>query len=294
MHRISIIGPGRIGGAIAAALSRAGAEIADIFYRSERPSAELLANISGSPNIARFGEGVSPEGDVILITTADPDIENAAKILAKNVAGPRVVLHTSGSLSSDILTCLREAGYSVGSMHPLISISDPVGGADSFRGAFFCIEGDADAVNAAGDIVKLLDARPFTIDTKMKPLYHASAVTACGHLTALVDAAVEMLGNAGFPADDAKAMLLPLIKSTVANIEEKGTAKALTGSFARGDLAAVERHVAAIEQMQVGSILPIYLLLGERSLRIAVEAGLSPDAAEAIEKYIYLVKTEPK
>lgn len=294
MHRFSIIGPGRIGGAIAVALSRAGVEISDIFYRSEPPSAELMTSISGRPNITHFGEAASPEGDVILITTADPDIEKAAQILAKNVARPSVVLHTSGSLSSDILACLREAGCGVGSMHPLISISDSVGGADSFHGAFFCVEGDAETVKIAKDIVKLLGGKPFTIDTKMKPLYHAAAVTACGHLTALVDAAVEMLQTAGFPADDARAMLIPLIKSMVANIEDKGTAKALTGSFARGDLAAVERHVAAMEPMADPSILPIYLLLGERSLRLAVEAGLSPVVAAAIEKYIYLVKTEPK
>jgi predicted short-subunit dehydrogenase-like oxidoreductase (DUF2520 family) len=294
MHRFSIIGPGRIGGALAVALSHAGAEIADIFYRSEPPSKELLGRISGAPNVVHFGDGILPKGDVILITTADQDIENAAAILAKNISGTPAVLHTSGSLSSDVLAKLRETGCNVGSMHPLISISDPIGGAECFRDAFFCIEGDAEAIKTADEAVKLIGGKPFTIDTKMKPLYHAAAVTACGHLTALVDAAIEMLGNAGFEPADAKAMLLPLIKSTVANIEEKGTAKALTGSFARGDLSAVERHVAAIEQLPDASILPIYMLLGERSLRLAVEAGLSSDVAEAIEKYIYLVKTRLK
>ena len=294
MHRFSIIGPGRIGGAIAIAISRAGGDVADIFYRSQRPSDEFLSHISGEPDVVHFNEAVEPAGDVILITTADQDIDSAAGTLAKNIGGSPVVLHTSGSLSSDVLACLRGAGCAVGSMHPLISISDPVGGAESFRGAFFCIEGDAAAIKAAEHIADLLGGRPFTIDTRMKPLYHAAAVMACGHLTALVDASVEMLCKAGFDPADARAMLLPLIKSTVANIEEKGAAEALTGSFARGDRAAVERHVAAIEQMPDASILPIYLLLGERSLRLAVEAGLSPDAAAAIEKYIYLVKTEPK
>src|SRR5690606_19080650 len=98
---------------------------------------------------------------------------------------------------------------------PLISISDPAGGAEKFSGAFCCIEGDSAAINPAEHIAELLGGKPFTIDTKMKPLYHAAAVMACGHLTALVDAAVAMLGDAGFPADGAKTMLMPLIQSTV-------------------------------------------------------------------------------
>src|SRR5437868_10489920 len=36
----------------------------------------------------------------------------------------RIALHTSGALSSDALAPLSAAGFAVGSLHPLVSVSD--------------------------------------------------------------------------------------------------------------------------------------------------------------------------
>ena len=134
------------------------------------------------------------------------------------------------------------------------------------------------------------DGRPFSIATESKTLYHASAVTACGHLVALIDAAVEILTKCGLDEDAAKKTLLPLIKSTVENLEVQTTAEALTGTFARADVATFERHVRALEENVSSEVLEIYLQLGARSAHLAQRQGASPENLKEILNKISLAK----
>jgi predicted short-subunit dehydrogenase-like oxidoreductase (DUF2520 family) len=175
-------------------------------------------------------------------------------------------------------------------MHPLVSVSDPVFGAEKFEGAFFCLEGDAPAVKAAREIVAALRGHSFAIETSKKPLYHAAAVTASGHLVALVDAAFEMLSHCGIEGASSKEILLPLIRSTVENLERRDAEDALTGSYARGDHAAIERHLASLSSEVADDVLKIYLDLAERSLAIAGRKGISPEAAGKIRSLISIAK----
>lgn len=293
MHHFSIIGPGRMGGAIAIALSRTDAEVSDIVFRTNKPS-QAIIDVLGNPRVHPIDEEFRFQSDVIIIATADPDIPAAVKSLARKIDGNPIVIHTSGSLSSEVLAELREYGCSVGSMHPLLSVSDPFVGSETFASAYFCIEGDPDAISVIKEIVAKLGGKPFSIETKMKPLYHAAAVMACGHLTALIDIAAKMLVDAGIPSAESTGVLLPLIKSTITNIDESGLAKALTGSFARGDVDAVDRHINAIKENEATAELLIYLILGEHSLRLAGSIGMPPDRVEVIREHISMEKSNLK
>jgi predicted short-subunit dehydrogenase-like oxidoreductase (DUF2520 family) len=193
--------------------------------------------------------------------------------------GQRTVLHTSGALSSNVLSPLAGAGFRTGSLHPLLSVSDPAAGAAKLRGAFFCLEGDRSAVRIARQVVRDLGGHSFSIAPGNKALYHAAAVMASGHLIALFDIAIEMLARCGLSERRAREVLLPLVASTVANLSVKNSAGALTGTFARGDVATVERHLAAIEKESLPEALAAYVLLGRRSLSL-IKQG-SPRAVEA-------------
>lgn len=294
MQSVSIIGIGRVGGALAIALSNAGYEIEYLVHRNAatadaiRPQAPQSIRFASSDSFPQIGS------DVIFITTADPDIRDTGKRLADYIRGRPVVLHTSGSLSSDVLANLAEIGCPVGSMHPLVSISDAASGSTNFSNAFFCIEGDSAAVTCADSIARSLGGRPFSIDSRYKPLYHAAAVTACGHLVALVDVAIEMLSKCGLDPATAKEVLLPLIESTIDNLETQKPERALTGSFARADLSAVERHLASIDNTMSPLVREIYLLLGERSLDLAVANGAKPGDVEKLRDRISIAKRKPE
>ncbi|HMJ25639.1 MAG TPA: DUF2520 domain-containing protein, partial [Pyrinomonadaceae bacterium] len=195
-------------------------------------------------------------------------------------------LHTSGALASDVLKPMRSAGFAVGSLHPLISISESRAGAKLLTQAFFSVEGDRAAVQAARALVKALGGESFPIDSEYKALYHAAALTASPHLTALFDIAVEMLGVCGLKPGRARRILLPLLESTVGNLAKQDPARALTGTFKRGDKATVLKHLAALEAANLPQALSAYVVLGQRSLTIARRARANSENLDEIARVL--------
>jgi predicted short-subunit dehydrogenase-like oxidoreductase (DUF2520 family) len=291
MQRVSIIGVGRIGGALAIALSRRDFVIDRLIHRDDSTVNRILPLLPSTVRAERpTADLTTIDSDVVIIATADPDIEPVARALSRRLKPGRVVLHTSGSLSSDVLSSLIPAGHFTGSIHPLISISDAIVGADNFGGAFFCVEGQDEAVSAATFLANSLGGRTFSIASDRKTLYHAAAVTACGHVVALIDIALEMLSKSGVEKDAAQEILHPLITSTIENLRSLPPAKALTGSFARVDSAAVERHISAIGSEMSADILNVYLLLGRRSLDLAASNDSDPAKVERLRDLISIAK----
>lgn len=292
--KISIIGIGRMGGALAIALSKKGFEIENLMVRNFEKAGQVAELIAPEPNILIFDKVSAVIADIIFITTPDSEIENvAANLIAKinqKTDEKPFVFHTSGSRSSEILNNLKEIGCKTGSLHPLVSISDHVTGADSFRNVFFCVEGDADAVAMQKEIVEKLGGKSFSIETKYKTLYHAAAVTACGHLVALIDAALEMLEKCGLDESSGRQILLPLIKSTIENLEQQTTAAALTGTFARADAETLRRQIDALTENVSPEALDIFLQLGRRSVHLAEMQGANREKLEEVQKVISLAK----
>ena len=293
MISVSIIGVGRVGGGLALALPRDIYFVDNLIYRSsDRLAVDLAAATNAS--VKSFNEVGDLNSNIILITTQDAEIANVAKALTLKLPGKPSVFHTSGALSSQILYDLAAAGCKIGSIHPLVSVSSPELGPDRFRGSYFCIEGQPDALDQARQITTALGGIPFTIDTSQKTLYHAAAVTACGHLVALFDMAVEMMTKCGLSEDESKMILLPLVKSTVQNLGEQSTSSALTGTFARADIETFVRHLQVLNTSVSDELLEIYLLLGERSLELAAKQGISADRIDKLRAKVSIAKSKLK
>lgn len=280
---ISIIGPGRLGQALAIALRSLGYPILAFVARHPAGARKAVRAFdkSGTPTQALDWDQLSqlPAADLILITTPDDAIAETAQRLAaaeKGRARHRTVLHTSGALASDVLTPLAECGFHTGSLHPLVSVSEPGAGAKALRGAFYCLEGDKAALRVARLIVEDLKGKSFSVRPENKALYHAAAVMASPHLVALFDLATEMLAACGVSKRSARQILLPLVESTTNNLMAMNPEQALTGTFARGDVATVRRHLAALSRRELAEALEVYRLLGLRSVQLAEKNGLDP------------------
>lgn len=262
---VSIIGTGRLGTALALALSGLRYPIRSVVARhikNARKAASLLddkVEAYAANKIAFL-----PQADLFLISTPDDQIAGVAAQLS-TLSYDSVVLHTSGALSSKVLSPLRSKGWSTGSVHPLISVSEPNASID---GAFWSVEGDARAVRIGKTLVRDLGGTSFSIRTADKPLYHAAAVMTSGNVTALFDVALEMLVECGLTRETARRILQPLLVSTVHNLETKDPASALTGTFSRGDVETVKRHLAALKDHELIDAEKLYRLLGERSLKL--------------------------
>lgn len=293
MQTVSIIGVGRIGGAIALALDNKYI-IENLIARNPKNAVEISEKLIVKPSIFTVNEAEKINSEIILICTQDSEIRFISEALSSKLHYKPFVYHMSGSLSSEILSDLKNIGCPVGSIHPLVSISDAFLGFRRFKDAFFCVEGEESAVNEAEKIVKNLKGRSFSIKTEHKILYHAAAVTACGHLVALIDESLEILSKCGLKANEAQRILLPLIKSTIENLENQTTAEALTGTFARADYETFEKHLAHLEKDVPSPIVEIYLQLGERSLQLAEKQGANQENLNKIRKKISLAKKNLK
>lgn len=291
---ISIIGAGRLGAALALALHRKNYRIENLAARRGETVDKIGKLIEPAPSILTDNDFSVLKSDVILIAVQDSEIERVAERLAAQLQNKPFVFHTSGAISSEVLKSLKIAGCPVGSIHPLVSISDARRGASKFANAYFCLEGDDEAVKVAEKLVGSLCGNSFFIPTEFKTLYHAAAVTACGHLIALIDAAIEMLSKCGLNRSDAQKVLLPLIKSTVENLETQTPGEALTGTFARADAETLRRHLAEIKRRAAPEILEIYLNLGARSLDLAEARQAKKEAVAEMRGQILLAKTNLK
>ena len=270
---VSIIGAGRLGTTLAVALAAKGYSIQSLVARrvqNARKAARLLD--AGVQVLAAKQLRTLIDADLFLITVPDDQIAGVARELSEigfSADQKKTVLHTSGALSSDVLAPLREKGWHTGSIHPLLSVS--AAGNASLRGAFWSVEGDRAALRLGKEIVRDLDGKSFSIRSEDKPLYHAAAVMASGNVVALFDVALEMLGECELDRKTARAVLLPLLASTVQSLMTKDPAHALTGTFSRGDVETVKRHLAALRNKEMAEALDLYRLLGRRSLKLTKE-----------------------
>lgn len=219
-HRpsVRVIGPGRLGGALARALGEAGWTFAPALGRD-----------ASDAEIADAAAGV----DAVLITTPDAAIAEVAARIAPDPT--TVVLHAAGSLGLDVLAPHARRA----SVHPLVAVPDAeVGAARLAAGAWFAVAGDP----FAGRIVDALGGRSFVVADEHRAAYHAAACIASNHLVALMGQVERVAGGVDVPLD----AYLDLVRATVENVAALGPAAALTGPAARGDEATLDRHRAAL------------------------------------------------
>ncbi len=207
MSRIAIIGRGRLGTALSAALRAAGRPVEGPLGRDDPPS---------------------PEAAAVLLCVPDGEIAAAA---AKVPPGP-LVGHCSGATPLDVLGDRERFG-----LHPLMTVTDE--GA-RFAGAGGAIGGSSErALALARALAADLGLNVVEIEDSDRAAYHAAASIASNFLVTLESAAERMLGHD-------RELLVPLVRATVENWARLGDG-ALTGPIARGDEETVERQRAAVE-----------------------------------------------
>lgn len=274
--RVAIVGFGRAGGAIALALDRAGCEIAATWSRS-RTGRRRANALCGAPVVDRPEQALDT-ADVVVVAVPDDAIREVADGLAPAVRPGRLVVHTSGSVSVEALSPVRDAGARIGSLHPLQTLPDPERGADALRGAAVAVTCEPEDRPFLSRLASRWGGRPFPLPDEAKTVYHTAAVFASNYVVSLLWAAAQLLEEAGVPRGS--ALLGPLVRSTVENVAEWGPEAALTGPVARGDLEAVRRHVGAL----AGRSAPEPLLGAYRALAglTAAVASRDPEAVREV------------
>jgi len=276
---VTVVGPGRMGLALGAALLRTGAaERLTVFGRRPEPPSHPLF----SEDAARYVFGVEPlSGDTTALFLAVPDevVPEMAHTLAAQGPAPErcVAFHLSGSLSTDVLAPLHARGYAVGAFHPLQVASRSAASADWIAGSYVAVTGSPEATAVARLLASAMDCRLIMVAATRRPLLHAAAALTSSYVPPLLDAAVGVMERAGVDRDEALAALIALMRGTLSLVEEGGPAGAVAGPVAEGDVEAVTLHLRALEPEE----RRLYALLG-RELMGLVRPGLRDDAEQEL------------
>jgi predicted short-subunit dehydrogenase-like oxidoreductase (DUF2520 family) len=234
LDSIAIVGAGRLGTALAAALGAAGLDVRGPLGRG--------ADVTGE--------------EVVLLCVPDGEIEGAAAAI---VAGP-LVGHCSGATGLAPL-----APHEAFSLHPLMTV--PASARPTvFAGAGCAVDGTTDrALEVAERLAALLGMRSTRIAEADRAAYHAAASIASNFLVALEGAAERLAATAGVD----RALLAPLVRAAVEDWAERGAADALTGPIVRGDEETVARQRAAVAE-RTPDLLELFDALAGATRSLAV------------------------
>ncbi len=256
--RIAIVGPGRLGSALAQELRRVGYRITEIVSRNSIASRRKARALAKKVRAAAATANPRLDADLVWFCVPDREIGKAARQLAHATDWKgKIAFHSSGALASDELHVLRRRGAAVASVHPLMTFVRS--SAPSLRGIPLALEGDAKAVRIAREVARELGAEAFSISKGKKSAYHAWGGFASPLLIALLVTGERVAHAAGFSPSDARKKMLPIVRQTLANYAKLGPAGAFTGPIVRGDAQVVRKHVK--ELRKIPEAREVYLAL---------------------------------
>jgi predicted short-subunit dehydrogenase-like oxidoreductase (DUF2520 family) len=264
-----------------ALMVRGGVAVGAVGGRGGR-SAEEARQFIGAERAVSLRELPRHAGRIVIAVT-DGAIPEVVAEIAEGGLREGIVLHTSGAAGPEALEILREAGNSIGVLHPLQTVPSAERGVETLPGSTFAFAGDEEATAWANRIIVQVGGSALRVDSKFWQHYHAGAVMACNYQMTLVDAALELMATAGIGREAALDALAPILRATTENVLKLGPEGALTGPIRRGDVGTIRRHLAAVENASPET-KRLYVAAGMRTVLVAERAGLGENAARDVEK----------
>ncbi|MFB9238483.1 Rossmann-like and DUF2520 domain-containing protein [Plantactinospora siamensis] len=277
---VGVIGAGRVGAVLGAALAAAGHRVvaaAGVSAAARARIAELLPGAVNRPadEVARLA------ADLLIVAVPDDALAGVLNGLAGTGALHRgqIVAHTSGAHGLAVLAPATAVGARPLALHPAMTFTGTAADLSRLPGISYGVTAPAPLRPLAARLVADLGGVPEWIAEDDRPMYHAALAHGANHLVTLVNEALDRLRDAG--VTDPARVLGPLLDAALDNALRLGDA-ALTGPVSRGDAGTVARHLDRLARTAPES-LPAYLALARRTADRAIDAGrLRPVDAVAL------------
>ncbi|RIV31692.1 Rossmann-like and DUF2520 domain-containing protein [Micromonospora radicis] len=277
---VGVVGAGRVGATLGAALAAAGHRVVASTGGSGASRARLallLPTLAPRP----AAEVARAATDLLLIAVPDDALAGVVAGLAADGAlrPGQVVAHTSGAHGLSVLAPAVAAGARPLAVHPAMTFAGTPDDLGRLAGISYGVTAPAELRPLAARLVTDLGGVPEWIAETDRPLYHAALAHGANHLVTLVNEAADRLRDAG--VGQPEKVLAPLLRAALENALRLGD-DALTGPVVRGDAGTVARHLARLAATAPESVGP-YLALARRTADRAVAAGrLRPAEAEPL------------
>ncbi|GAA2034736.1 hypothetical protein GCM10009839_39100 [Catenulispora yoronensis] len=276
---VGVVGTGRVGTALGAALQRAGHRVvaaSGVSEASRRRAEKLLPDVPLLPP-----QDVLAAADLALLTVPDDALPGLVEgLVATGSIKPGTLLaHTSGRYGFAVLDPATRSGALPLALHPAMTFTGTEVDVARLAGCSFGVTAPDPLRPIAEALVVEMGGEPEWIEEAARPLYHAALAYGSNYLITLVAQAEDLLGAAG--VREPGRMLGPLLGAALDNALRSGDL-ALTGPVARGDAGTVAAHLAVL-RTQDPQAARGYQALGRLTADRALASGLlSAEKAESL------------
>ncbi|MBN2621547.1 DUF2520 domain-containing protein [candidate division WOR-3 bacterium] len=237
---IGLIGCGRVGTTLCYLLRRRNKIVG--VHDTKRSKIHRTAKVLGLKKNVPL-ETLCKMSTVIFIATPDDEILNAYKFIEPLLYDKTRVFHFSGALPSTVLP--KRRGIHRAAVHPFATFPRLTIPPKRTRFPLY-VEGDPSARVTAK---RLFRGRSFSvtfISRNDKVYCHLVGVFASNFLVALLYDVSTLMKQAGMSSRDLHEAVLPIIRDTLLNIEDRGLRKSLSGPLQRGDIQTIKQHLKAL------------------------------------------------
>lgn len=272
--RVGIVGTGRVGSTLGAALRRAGHEVVAVSAVTTASRARAERMVPGAQVLAP--DEVVAASDFVLLAVPDDALRPLVAGLADAGAWRpgQLVAHTSGAQGLSVLDPAAARGVLALALHPVMTFAGRPEDLDRLAGATWGVTAPEELRPVAETLVVEMGGEPVWVPESARPLYHAALSVASNHLVTLVNDALSLLEQVGVTAPE--HLLSPLLSASLENALGLRDA-ALTGPVSRGDAATVRRHLGALGGA-APEFLPSYVAMARRTAERAHAAGRLDEA----------------
>ena len=267
---VGVVGAGRVGAVLAAALRAAGHDVVAVGGESPASRTRIETLLPG----VRVDKptAVAKACDLLLLTVPDDALDNVVRMLAASgaIRSGQYVAHTSGRHGLAVLQPAREVGARGIALHPAMTFTGTDVDLDRLPGCSYGVTAAEPERPLAQALVATLRGRVVWVAEEHRTLYHAALAHGANHLVTLVNQAMQMLGEAG--SADPAGTLRPLLTAALGNALDYGDA-ALTGPIVRGDVETVRVHLKTLTAAGSPSATASYVALARATIERAVLYG---------------------
>ncbi len=276
---VGVIGVGRAGAPLAAALARAGHPVIGVHAVSERSRARAAQYLPGAA--LRSAAQVMATADLVLLTVPDDVLPTLVAGLAETqaVTPGQFLVHASGRFGTAVLDPATRLGALPMALHPVMTFTGARVDVDRLAGCPFAVTAPTVLRPVAEALVVEMGGDPMWISEEARPLYHAALANGANHMVTLVAQTLDLLRTAGVA--DPAGLIRPLMAAALDNALAMGD-DALTGPVARGDAGTVAAHLEVLSRA-APEARAAYIAMARLTADRALAAGrLDPERAESL------------
>jgi predicted short-subunit dehydrogenase-like oxidoreductase (DUF2520 family) len=276
---VGVVGAGRVGAVLGAALQRAGHRVVAVSGVSEESRTRAAQLLPGIPVVAP--DDVVRRAELVVLAVPDDALADLVAGLAatRTWQAGQLVAHTSGRHGLEVYAPALEQHVLGLALHPAMTFTGTGLDLERLVECCFGVTAPEPLRPVAEALVLEIGAEPVWIEESARPLYHAALAHGANHLVTLIAQSLQALRAAG--VEEPSRVLGPLVSAALDNALRAGDA-ALTGPVARGDAGTVAEHLRQLQSLSP-DIRPTYLALARATAERALASGrLKPHVAEPL------------